>query len=243
MERFKSILDVLATVMVIVAASVLVWNQMARPATSSRPSVEDASGTIPSDAVTTARGDGKLALVEFSDFQCPFCGRHARDTEPRIREAFVSTGIVRQVFINLPLPIHPLAEHAGEAALCAQEQGKFWEMHDTLFRDQARLSAEDLTAHARALKLDTGLFTKCLSDSASRRTIDKQKQLATALTVQATPAFFLGTIQSDGSISLKKRINGALPFEQFRAAIVPLVPKELQGKVRDVALNADNIKN
>jgi len=244
MKRMKSALDVLATVLVIVSASLFIWRQFTpRAAASSRPQMEDVSGTIAADLSTLARGSGQLALVGFSDFECPYCGRHVRDVEPMIREAFVDTGVLRQVFVHLPLANHRHAMPASEASLCAEEQGKFWEMHDALFSDQKALDEKGLAESASRIGLDSETFSQCLAKGDAKVAIERHKRAAQDMKVQATPAFFLGMVQADGSILLKKRLNGALPFERFRAAIMELTPNELKSRIRDVALSNMGLPN
>jgi len=142
MKRLKTILDISVTVLVLFAAALVIWRQFEPVGPQVRSRVEDASGTIPADLSNNSRGMGQVALVEFADFQCPFCGQYARDVEPMIRKAFVDTGVVRQVFVNLPLPNHPRALPASAAAACAGNQGKFWEMHDAMFRNQTELGMQ-----------------------------------------------------------------------------------------------------
>ena len=139
-RRLKSIFDSIVTLLVAVAAGLVIWRQVA-PSTPAggRPRIEDVQVTLPAELATTGRGTGPVALVEFADFQCPFCAKHARDVDPLIRKVFIDTGVARQVFVNYPLARHPHAEPASEAALCAGNQGKFWEMHDALFQNQATL--------------------------------------------------------------------------------------------------------
>jgi protein-disulfide isomerase len=111
MTRFKSMLDIAVTVLVVVAAGLVIWRQFEPINQSrSRPQVEEAKGTIPADVAAIVRGSGPLALVEFSDFECPFCGQHVREVAPMIRKAFVETGVVREVFVNYPLSNHPRLE-------------------------------------------------------------------------------------------------------------------------------------
>jgi protein-disulfide isomerase len=236
MKRLKSILDVSATVLVIVAAGFVIWRQMApgsRPP-GSRPRVEEATGTLSSELATSTRGSGQIALVEFADFECPFCGRHAREVEPMIRKAFVDTGVVREVFVNLPLPIHSHAGPASEAAVCAGNQGKFWEMYDALFTDQKALAAADLKDRASKIGLDKASFEECLERGDARPVIKRHQDAAQSMKVQATPAFFIGLVQSDGSILLKRRLNGALPFAEFKTALADLTPKELKSKISEI---------
>jgi protein-disulfide isomerase len=126
--------------------------QSRAPAAPPQNVVLDLSGK-PSQGEATA----KLTLIEFSDFQCPFCGRHDRDTAPQIDKEYVTTGKLRHVFLDFPLEsIHKVAFKAAEAANCAGEQGKYWEMHHRLFENQNKLEA--LTHHAEAIGLDVPKF-------------------------------------------------------------------------------------
>jgi len=246
MKRLKSVVDVLATLLVVIAAGLVIWRQFI-PAASSRrpPRIESAKGTLPAELARTALGSGQVALVEFADFECPFCGRHAREVEPMIRKTFVDTGVVREVFVNLPLPIHAHAGPASEAAMCAGQQGKFWGMYDALFQDQKGLEASDLTARADKIGLDSATLAECQRGGKARAEVERHKKVAAEMKVQATPAFFVGLVQSDGSIEIKKRLNGALPFADFRTAIVEVAPAELRSRIPKVAFNApqDGVPN
>jgi len=240
MKRLKSFIDVAATVLVVIAAGLVIWRMLV-PAGASRSSparIENATGTLPAELTKTALGSGQVALVEFADFECPFCGRHARDVEPMIRKTFVDTGIVRDVFVNLPLPIHAHAGPASEAAVCAGQQGKFWRMYDALFQDQGGLEAPDLTARAARLGLDPTAFAQCQRSAQARAEVERHKKVAAEMKVQATPAFFIGLVQPDGSIQLRKRLNGALPFADFNRAILEVTPAELRSRVPKVTFNS-----
>ena len=97
--------------------------------------------------------DAKVVLVEFSDFQCPFCARFSRDTIPQVQTDYVDTGKIKYVFADFPLEtIHPYAFKAAEAAGCAGEQGEFWKMHDHLFANQKALKPEDLSQYAETTR-------------------------------------------------------------------------------------------
>jgi protein-disulfide isomerase len=155
-----------------------------------------------------------------------------------IRQAFIDTGILRHVFLNFPLSNHQRAGPASEAALCAGKQGKFWEMREAVFRNQAALADADLAERARELGLDIPLFTECVTGGKERSLIERQKNTGRALHVQSTPSFFLGIVKPDGSVELKKRINGALPFADFRSAIMDATPEGLRERISAAALNA-----
>jgi protein-disulfide isomerase len=236
MTRWKSVFEILVMALVACAAGLVIWRQSGfdKPA-GSRPRVESASGTLPAELTTLTRGSGPIALVEFADFECPFCGRHARSVGPMIRKAFVDTALVRHVFMNLPLAIHPHAQAASEASFCALRQGKFWEMYESLFEDQKSLKLEDLIARAATLGLEQDQFDQCLTSGESKAVVERQKSLARELEVRATPAFFIGSVQPDGSVVFHKRLNGALPFSEFRSALMDAIPEHLKSRAGDVA--------
>jgi len=163
-----------------------------------------------------------VAIVEFSDFQCPYCGRHARDTLPRLKQEFVDSARVAYVFMNYPLEaIHPQALQAAKAVTCARHQQRFWEVHDWLFKNQARLGSLDLSALATAVRIDNQGLQDCVegADSAVRAEIAEGERLG----VNSTPTFFLGALGKDGVVIIKRRINGAVPYDVFKTALAELV--------------------
>jgi predicted DsbA family dithiol-disulfide isomerase len=107
-------------------------------------------------------------------------------------------------------------------------------MRDALFQNQAELEPDDLTSHARQLGLDVLRFTECVGGREAHHALEQDIEIARTLGVKATPAFFVGVVQSDGSVVLKKRVNGAFPFSDFRSAINDLLPRELQKQVRSL---------
>ena len=110
--------------------------------------------------------DAPLTLVEFSDYQCPFCSRYVTQTLPQIVQTYVETGRLKYVQREFPLAtLHPAAPKAAEAALCAGDQGKYWEMHDQLYKHQSQLGRGDLASHAKAIGLDTTDFEVCLDEN------------------------------------------------------------------------------
>jgi protein-disulfide isomerase len=165
------------------------------------------------------RQDAPLALIEFSDYQCPFCKRHLETTLPQLEKEYIASGKLRYVFRDLPLEnIHPQAFKAAEAARCAGEQQKFWEMHDRLFANQDSLSPEQSTAHASAIGLATEPFRTCVAEGRYAEAIRASAAEAHKLGVTSTPALLLG--ESDGEqIRNVRLLKGALPFEIFKAEI------------------------
>ena len=173
------------------------------------------------------KGDknAKLTLVEFTDYQCPFCSRHLRDTFPQIDNDYIKTGKVRYVLREFPLEsIHPLAVKAAEAAGCAGEQGKYWEMHDRLFANQSALAAAQLPGHAEAISLDGAKFKSCLEGG--KLTAKVRKDLADAQKYGATgtPTFFIGlTDPKSSEIKAVRKIVGAQSYAAFKDAFDTLL--------------------
>ncbi len=191
----------------------------AEPAAAAQPAVE----RFVAVAGAQSKGDPKarVTVIEFSDFQCPFCGRHARETLDEIDAAFVTTGKVRYVFRNFPIEaIHPQAFRAHEAAGCAAEQGKFWEMHDRLFANQDELVFEALPKHAAAIGLDSSPFQACLVSRRSAARVREDVSEGRSIGVSGTPMFFIGlTGPKDDKVKVLRTVRGAQGFEALREAI------------------------
>ncbi len=156
----------------------------------------------PSKGAATA----KVTIVEFSDFQCPFCSK----AEPSVDEVMKTySDKVKVVFRHFPLDFHDKAFKAAEAAACAEDQGKFWEFHKTLFANQGALAIEDLKTHAKTLGLDTAKFNECLDGGKMKTKVDADMAAAKAVGVNGTPAFFINGVM----------LSGAQPFEKFKEVI------------------------
>jgi len=199
---------------------------------ASRPAAGAAAADQAVNAVLSVDGEpfkgeknAKLTLVEFSEFQCPFCGRHVRDTYPQLEKEYIQTGKVKYVFRDLPLEsIHKNAFKASEAAHCAGEQGKFWEMHDRLFANQNSLEPAMLTAHAQAIGVDSKKFQACLD--AGKYAADIRKDIADAnrLGITGTPTTVIGMTQpNDPKIKVLRVIRGAQGYNAFKAAFDELL--------------------
>ena len=188
----------------------------------SRPAAADA---LPREPVAIAseptKGDrsAKVAVIEFSDYQCPFCSRYSRDTLPQITADYIDTGKIRYVFRDLPLSFHKQAFKAAEAAHCAGAQGKFWEMHDAMFQNQSALAPEQLAGHARTIGLEEADFQDCLTSGRFAADVNKDIADAGAAGITGTPAFLVGIVQPDGRVKVVKKLSGAKPYAEFKAAI------------------------
>jgi protein-disulfide isomerase len=161
---------------------------------------------IPEDAPVFGPKAAKVTIVEWSDFQCPFCSR-VTPTLAKIKESYGKD--VRVVFRHQPLPFHPNAKPAAEAAMAAHEQGKFWEMHDKLFANQQSLDRASFEKYAQELKLDMGRFKAALDSHKFASKIEKDSQDGSAVGANGTPTFFING----------RQFVGAQPFENFKQAI------------------------
>ncbi len=187
-----------------------------------------AGGQPPRDIVldiadVPAKGtkDAKVVLVEFSDFQCPYCGRFSRDTIPQVQADYVDTGKVKYVFADFPLEaIHPYAFKAAEAASCAGEQGEYWKMHDHLFANQTKLKPEDLSRYAEAIGLDKSKFQQCLDTQKRAPSIRKTMAQAGEAGVSSTPTVMVGLLQPNSSkVKILRVLKGAQPFAAVKDAL------------------------
>jgi len=173
-------------------------------------------GTHPTEGSPTAA----LTLIEFSDFQCPYCGRHTKDTNPQLQKDYVEAGKVRYVFFDMPLEsIHKSAFKAAEATRCAGDEGKYWEMHERLFANQQTL--EPWSAHAKALGLEVGKFDACMNSGKYAQAIRADMAVAQQLGINGTPSFLVAVNNSADPNKVKglTLIRGAQPFATFKMEI------------------------
>ena len=160
-----------------------------------------------------------VSIVEFADFFCPYCAKHAGSVLTALREGPVRAGRVRYAFRQTPLTaIHPQAQAAGEAAVCAGEQGAFWKMHDLLFAQVRTAQQIDRLVLARSLNLDDGRYRSCL-DGRGKAAVAIDANEAASLGVEGTPTFFVGRTMPDGSVRAYRRLRGARDDDAFQLAI------------------------
>jgi len=140
---------------------------------------------------------------------------------PEIEKEYIATGKVKIVFIDFPLPFHKNASKAAEAAHCAGEQGKYWEMHDKIFASQKAMEPKDLTEYAEAIGLDLPEFQKCFDSGKYAEEIKKNIAEAQKAGVRGAPTFFMGYTETDKPKTLKatEKLVGAQPYAQFKEAI------------------------
>ncbi len=138
---------------------------------------------------------------------------------PQIQKDYVDTGKMKYVFMDFPLPMHGQAMKASEAALCAGDQDKFWEMHDRLFANQSALNPPALSKHAEALGLDSIQFKECLDSGKQEAQVKTAMAEGRKAGITGTPGFLLGFVEADGKVRATKKIQGAVSYANFRAAI------------------------
>jgi len=158
------------------------------------------------DSPAQGPANAPIEMVEFSDFQCPFCLR----ADPTVRQVMATYGDrIRLVYRHYPLPNHPNARPAAEASACAGEQGKFWPYHDRLFTNQGRLQDADLKQHAVEIGLDAAKFNACVEGRSTKARVDEDIRAGEDAGVNGTPAFFING----------RSLSGAQPFEAFKRII------------------------
>lgn len=179
------------------------------------------------------RGDSgaRVAIIEYADFECPFCGEYERRTFPQVLSEYIQTGKVKYFYRDLPLPMHAHALSAALAARCAGEQGKYWEMHDSLFAKQDALSLPTVFDRAQTLGLDKEKFTECLSSEKYTADIQKSVSEAQKMGIDGTPTFFLGVVGPSGDVTIEKRFEGTAPFDVFKTEIDALLASNGQEAV------------
>ncbi len=160
--------------------------------------------------------NAKVTMIEFSDFQCPFCRNFYTQSLPQIKKEYIDTGKVKLAYRHYPLPFHPAAMPSALASECANEQGRFWDYHDKLFEEEEKLgqgtvqyTADDLKRWAVEIGLIGITFDTCLDSEKYKDRVETDIQEATTAGVNSTPTFSV-----NGEI-----VEGAVPFAQFKAAI------------------------
>ena len=193
--------------------------------TKANPEVQDAPSVVTvsarSDEAVLGNQNAKVTVVEFADFQCPYCKKFFQETFPQIKQKYIDTGKIKYVYRHFPLSqIHAQAEIAAVAAECSNQQNEFWQYHDLLFQsgqsDGSGLAVEDLKKYADTLGLNQGIlgfgknkFNTCVDSKSTLATVQGDFSEGVKAGVSGTPTFFVNG----------KKLVGALPFNQFEAAI------------------------
>jgi protein-disulfide isomerase len=195
------------------------------------------AGKPPSDLTVNVYGEpfkgqskARVAIMEYSDFDCSFCAKYATEIYPKIEAAYVKSGQVKYFFRDLPMQEHPTAFLKANIARCAGEQDRFWEAHDLLFKEQKTLSGNELSRLIQTLGLEGSSFTNCVGSEKYGAIIRRSAQSAERMKIRGTPAFLVGKLNEDGSmLQVTKVFFGAESFEAFKKVLdevlAPAAPK------------------
>jgi protein-disulfide isomerase len=163
------------------------------------------------------RDDAPVTVVEFADYQCPFCRKFHSETFAALKKNYIDAGKVRFVSRDLPLDFHPSAPGAALAARCAGEQNKYWEMRDMMLSSNLDLTSARLLEYGRQINLDVSAFKACLDGKKFDAAIQKDVADAGTLGIRGTPGFVVGNIANHQITGV--RIAGAVPYSVFETAI------------------------
>jgi protein-disulfide isomerase len=164
-----------------------------------RRAVRPTSATLTLDGEDPVLGaaDAPVTVIEFTDFQCPYCKRFNQTTFPQIKHDYIDAGKVRWIVRDLPMSFHTEARKAGQAAHCAGEQGKYWEMREILFGNSPKLDPGLLPGFAQVIGLDVAAFNACLASERHLTGIDRDRQAADGARITGTPSFVIGRVEDD----------------------------------------------
>ena len=223
MRRFETLrtwLDVSSTLAIVAVSASVLWSVHMKPASEAGTADPDPqparpSQGLPSDPVSIdnaqrlGRSDAPFVIVQYSDFQCPYCASVAREGVPTLVDRYINAGKLQLIFRHLPLDrLHPLARQAAEAAECAGGQGKFWQMHDVLFNQTTPLKASAFGSYAKTIGLDVPRFKKCVTEHEMAQRVSRDSDEAARFQISSTPTFLLGMRQADGRVKVVRRATG-----------------------------------
>jgi protein-disulfide isomerase len=227
---------IIAGAIVVLGIAALSWMSTQPKGTDVASRIDTTLAPVQSAGYVMGSPTARLEVTEFGDFECPQCGRFATLTEPDVRTRLVNTGLIRYRFIDYPLPMHANTWNASRAAACADEQGKFWEMHDAIFENQDHWDGEATSKPDKVLKqlgeqipgINKDQLDKCIDTKQMQAKIQAHYKLATDKKLSGTPTFIFGD----------KQIAAFLTYDEFKqmtdtalAAIDKSAPKDTGSKV------------
>jgi protein-disulfide isomerase len=233
--RWRRRLDSAATVSVIAACASVVWlvisMRPAPPQPRTSPQAQGPSNQVPAQPLTLENaailGDpgARTGVVQFSDFECPFCATFARETLPKVKAEYVDAGKAFVAFRHFPLEsIHPNSVAAAETAECARRIGRFWEIHDTLFEQPRGTLQGELPKLLETPAMRDARVSECLAGD-GRAAVRSDLTDARALGISGTPTFLFGALKDDGMFHVTRRESGAIPFTAFAALLEETIRK------------------
>jgi len=224
---WRSLLDLVTTIALLAAAGLVVQHRWMNGADGSRPEAKP----LPTNPIslqglpTLGSPVARVALVIYSDFECPYCARFAREDFPQIEDRFIKTGRVLASFASFPLiGIHAHAADSAIAADCAYRQGRFWQLHDAIFRSRTRLDPTTLSYHAKDIGLDMAQYSSCFNDAGRDERVAWFVRSAKEIGAEGTPTFVVGWF-SEGQVKAVKRLNGAAGVDVISRELDALIHK------------------
>ena len=182
-----------------------------------RPALPETATAPTKGRPAMGKPDAKITVVEFTDYQCPFCRRFATTTFDKLKQTYIDTGQVRWVVLDMPLSFHKEAMTASRASHCANEQGKFWEFRELLYQNQDKLLPDHLAGYARDVGLEAEAFDQCFTSNRYQEDIERDQEAAKSERITGTPTFVIGRTTDD--IITGQRIVGAQPYRAFTTVI------------------------
>ncbi len=182
------------------------------------PEAKEIDFGLSSTLTRMGNADAQYAIVEFMDYQCPYCIRHAKSTLPLLKKNYIETGLVQYFVKDFPLDFHAEAENAAIAARCAANQGKFEVMHGLLLESSRQLSSSLYSELAAKADLNQKKFSECFSDKSNLLALNENIKQARRAGVAGTPRFFIGKINGDSLVNIVS-ISGAQSVESFEQAL------------------------
>ena len=187
-----------------------------------RPKVPPTASVSIKDRPMLGDANATVTVVEFTDYQCPYCRRFMKNTYPRLKKEYIDTGKIRWVVRDMPLGFHKQARLAATAVHCAGDQDKLWEFRDLLYHNQTKLMPEHLEQYASQVGIDTATFNSCLNSDRYQADIDKDAEDAAKEKITGTPTFVIGKADKNNIVN-GKRIVGAQSYAAFRIEIERLL--------------------
>jgi protein-disulfide isomerase len=225
MMVWKTALDVVATLSMMGASAAVmvhVWGGPRNPVPNIPSGAADASEQrrdLDMSKRPTKAPIGSVVVLEFADFECPFCGEYARQTFPAVKEAYIAPGTVRYEFVNYPLiSIHPNALQAAVAAKCAERQNRFWDIHSALFSLRQPLTTAAIDKAAADMRLSQPALKNCTTDE-GKELVERDIQFARAAGVDSTPTLMIGRMQSADNLKISYVLKGAKGLQAIKSAV------------------------
>ncbi|MFK7847795.1 MAG: DsbA family protein [Rhodothermales bacterium] len=217
------------------------YKKLIRIVESKKAAVQTIDGSLNiADRPGMGPKDSEVILVEFGDFQCPFCKRHLKGTAQEIHQRLILKNQLRYVFLDYPMEAkHPFAIKAAIAARCAEEQGRYWEMRNALFNNQKALHEFFLVEHAKNAGMDDVEFNNCLQSGRYITAIRQDQIVGKSLGIKGTPTFFIGINKGD-KIQMLRKIQGAQSYEVFEKEILQAIElaKSYRGELTKTNLSS-----